>query len=568
MSLLLHLVSKSRWALVLALAASLAGGLGNAVLLALINQALSAPAQGLARLGWQFLLAGAAVLIMRTLSQTLFMWLGQKVKATLRMRTIQRIGDASYPHLEKQGAAKSLAVLTQDLDTIVVFFVSLPALVMQSAVLAGCLLYLGYLSWSILLVAIVTLLLGMAGFRLAHTRALFHLRASRRREDDLVKHFRALFDGAKELKLHRARKQAFIDNTLATNVEAVRVQRTRGYVLYTAAASWGNLILFAFIGLTLFVFTRYIAIEPHVMSGYAIVFVYMIMPIEALLAALPNLSSARVAWERIEQVNAELPPECAPESAAVTGFNSITLRAATHRYFREKENEVFTLGPVDLSFRPGELVYLIGGNGSGKTTLAKMLVGLYTPESGSVLLNGEPVEAEQRDRYRQHFSVVFSDFFLFDSLLGMHIDGLDAQARQLLKALQLEHKVSVTDGVFSTLALSQGQRKRLALLVAYLEDRPFYVFDEWACDQDPLFKDVFYLNLLPALQAKGKTVFVITHDDRYFHLADRLIKLDFGQIVAAAASVATGQTAGAGASSPAPLEPACANPATAASPSL
>jgi putative pyoverdin transport system ATP-binding/permease protein len=97
--------------------------------------------------------------------------------------------------------------------------------------------------------------------------------------------------------------------------------------------------------------------------------------------------------------------------------------------------------------------------------------------------------------------------------------------------LQLDHKVSIKDGAFSTLELSQGQRKRLALLVAYLEDRPFYVFDEWAADQDPLFKDVFYRELLPELKAKGKTVLVITHDDRYFHLADRYIKLEYGQLV-------------------------------------
>lgn len=531
MSLLWHLVSKSRWALAVALAASIAGGLGNAALLALVNQALGAAPAQLARLGWQFLAVGVVVVAMRTLAQSLFMWLGQKAKATLRMRTIRRIGDASYPHLEKQGAARSLAVLTQDLDTIVVFFVSLPALAMQSAVIVGCLVYLGYLSWPILAVAVVSIVLGMAGFRYAHTRAMFHLRTSRKREDDLVKHFRALFDGAKELKLHRERKRAFIDDTLETNVEAVRVQRTRGYMLYAAASSWGNSILFAFIGLTLFVFARHIEVDAHVMSGYAIVFVYMIMPIEAVLSAIPNLSSARVALERIEQVSAELPPEKSLAPVAVKPLTSIALHAATHRYFREKENEVFTLGPIDLAFKPGEVVFLIGGNGSGKTTLAKMLVGLYVPESGHVLLDGHPVDDAQRDLYRQQFSVVFSDFFLFENLLGLPQHGLDALAQQLLEALQLAHKVRVEDGVFSTLQLSQGQRKRLALLVAYLEDRPFYVFDEWAADQDPLFKDVFYRRLLPGLKAKGKTVLVITHDDRYFSLADRYIKLDFGRIV-------------------------------------
>ncbi|MGA9914341.1 cyclic peptide export ABC transporter [Paraburkholderia sp.] len=531
MHTLWFLVKGSRQRLLLAIGMSLVSGFGNAAMVAHINQALSASREQLVELGLRFLVIGVVVLITRTASQTLFMSLGQNAKASLRMKTIDRISGAPFAYVERQGPARSLGVLTQDLDAIVVLFVGLPGLVMNGAVIAGCLVYLGLLSWQVLVFAAVTVLIGSAGFHAANTRGMFHLRSSRRREDALVRHFRALFDGAKELKLHRARMREFIDGTLATNVEAVRVQRTRGYVLYAAAASWGSFIFFAFIGCVLFVLTRYLPVTPHVMSGYAMIFLYMIMPIEGLLSAIPNLSTARVALERVEQVNAELPIEQTVAAPQATAFESIVLEGVTHRYFREKENDVFTLGPVNLSFRPGELVYLIGGNGSGKTTLAKMLVGLYTPESGRILLNGEEVGEAQRDAYRQHFSVVFSDFFLFDTLLGIRLDNVDRAAHALLEDLQLAHKVKIENGVFSTLELSQGQRKRLALLVSYLEDRPFYLFDEWAADQDPLFKDVFYRRLLPALKAKGKTVVVITHDDRYFHLADRYIKLDFGQVI-------------------------------------
>ncbi|MFM0736316.1 cyclic peptide export ABC transporter [Paraburkholderia xenovorans] len=534
MSLLLSLTRGYRGILFIALATGLVSGFGNAGLVALINQALGASTHTLAVLGEQFLLLGIVVLVTRTLSQTLFMYLGQRAKATLRMRTIERIGAASYQHLEKQGASKPLAVLTQDLDSIVVFFVNLPVLAMQGAIVLGCLAYLGYLSWQIMIFAILTICVGSLGFRFAHQKALFHLRGSRKREDDLIRHFRGLFDGAKELKLHRARQRAFVDDTLATNVEAVRVQRTRGYVLYAAAASWGNFILFAFVGITLFVLARLFPVDTHVMSGYAMTFLYMIMPIEGLLAALPTISTARVALERIEQVNAELPVEEARNVPPPASFDSIVLEGVTHRYFRERENSMFTLGPIDLSFRRGELVYLIGGNGSGKTTLAKMLVGLYAPENGRILLDGQNIDAAARDGYRQLFSVVFNDFFLFDSLLGFGPEraaSLDADARALLEHLQLDHKVDIADGKFSTLDLSQGQRKRLALLVAYLEDRPFYVFDEWAADQDPAFKEVFYRRLLPELKARGKTVLVITHDDRYFHLADRFVKLEYGQLI-------------------------------------
>ncbi|VVD75334.1 cyclic peptide export ABC transporter [Pandoraea fibrosis] len=532
MSLFWQLVRTSRWPLAMAFAGSLVSGFGNAGLVALINQALGSPREHLGTLGLQFLGLGLLVLVTRAVSQTLFMSLGQRAKAALRMQVVRRIGSAPYASLERHGIARAIAVLTQDLDAIVMLFVNLPVMAMQGAVIGGCLVYLGYLSWQILLFAVVTILIGAAGFRFANGRALVLLRSSRKREEALVKDFRALFDGAKELKLHRARREAFIEDRLANNVEAVRVQRTRGYVLYAAAASWGSFILFAFIGLTLFVVLRHVDLLPEVVSGYALVFLYMIMPIEGVLSALPSLGTARVALERIAQVESELPREWLParEGAEPPTFREIALEGVTHRYFREQENEVFTLGPISLTFCPGELVYLVGGNGSGKTTLAKLIVGLYAPEDGRILVDGVPVGDADRDQYRQLFSVVFSDFFLFEHLLGLPPEGLDAQAHALLKSLQLDHKVTIEDGRFSTLDLSQGQRKRLALLVAYLEDRPFYVFDEWAADQDPLFKDVFYRQMLPALKARGKGVLVITHDDRYFDLADRLIRLDYGQL--------------------------------------
>lgn len=539
MRTLWFLVNGARIRLMLAMSMSLISGFGSAALVALINQALVASRDRLDELGLRFLAVGILALIARTVSQALFMSLGQDAKARLRIQTIDRISRAPFVDVERQGAARSLSVLTQDLDSIVVLFLGLPSLVMNAALIGGCLVYLGMLSSQILAMAVVTLALGAAGFHFANARGLFHLRNSRRREDALVRHFRALFDGAKELKLHRARMRDFVDSTLSANIEAVRVERTRGYVLYTAAASWGSFIFFAFIGAVLFLLTRYVPATQHVLSGFAITVLYMIVPVESVLSAIPNLTTARVALERVEQLNRELPVEASAATEAlgadplapIDTFDTVVLERVTHRYFREKENEVFTLGPIDLRFRRGELVFLIGGNGSGKTTLAKVIVGLYAPEGGRLLLDGHEVGDAQRDRYRQLFSVVFSDFFLFDSLLGIRLDAHGETVREWLDALQLSHKVTIDDGVFSTLDLSQGQRKRLALLVAYLEDRPFYLFDEWAADQDPLFKDVFYRRLLPELKARGKTVVAITHDDRYFHLADRLIKLDFGQIV-------------------------------------
>ena len=188
--------------------------------------------------------------------------------------------------------------------------------------------------------------------------------------------------------------------------------------------------------------------------------------------------------------------ETAETAEELPPWTTVELRGVAHGYYRETENSRFTLRPIDLKLTPGELVFITGGNGSGKTTLAKLLIGLYKPEAGELLINGEPVTDENRDWYRQHFTVVFSDFFLFDSLLGLEAPKLDDKAREYLIKLQLNHKLDVKKESFR-LQLSQGQRKRLALLTAYLEDRSIYLFDEWAADQDPTFKQTFYHSLLP-----------------------------------------------------------------------
>ncbi|MBF6362378.1 ATP-binding cassette domain-containing protein [Nocardia farcinica] len=230
-----------------------------------------------------------------------------------------------------------------------------------------------------------------------------------------------------------------------------------------------------------------------------------------------------------------LPPQGPPD---VNGHRTVSHAGADGRPVPlgppppgAEDESGFRLGPVDLVFEPGQITFVVGGNGSGKSTLAKLITGLYVPRAGTVRLNGEPIDHQNIEWFRQHTSAVFTDFHLFEEYLGFDGPGVDDEVRRYLRELRLDDKVTVRDGKLSTVALSQGQRKRLALLTALLEDRPIYVFDEWAADQEPKFREVFYREILDGLKRRGKTVIVITHDDRYFDRADRLVKLDFGRVV-------------------------------------
>ncbi len=537
--------------LAFAIVASLAGGAASVGLIATINRALSTPADQLAALGLRFAALAVAVLLCRTAALMLFVRLNQTVLASLREHIAGRLLASPYAELERVGPGRGLALLGEDTNQVATLLVALPFVVMNGTIVLGCLAYLAYLSWQVFLFALVAVLTGSICYRLSRKRSQRYLRDAGRWHDVLIERFGAIFAGAKELKLHRERREAFASGPLAEAIDAVRTNRMQGLSLLYLSLTIGSTLFFAVIGIILFVVQRPLGADAAVASGYTLVFLYMMAPLEGLLNSLPQLNLARIAYQRIADTTGPLAVEPGLGDAADAAdaadehrpFVGLALRGVTHRYFRDGEDGAFTLGPIDLSLRAGEVVFLVGGNGSGKTTLAKLLVGLYAPEQGSVLLNGEPItDAVGHERHRQQCTAVFADFHLFDSLLGaaageggeganaVGYTALDARANELLARLQLQHKVTVRDGAFSTRALSQGQRKRLALVAACLEDRPVIVLDEWAADQDPAFKAVFYREIVPALRAQGKAVLVISHDDRYFDAGDRVVRLEQGRI--------------------------------------
>lgn len=532
--MLAHLIQRFRHLLAGAAAASIIAGACGVGLVIQINAALTAEGPGSRTvLAWTFAGFAVAAMVAQMIASVLFERLGQRANAELRRFVSARVIDTELRRVEEVGGARIHSALSEHSTRVADFFVSLPAILVNVITVAGCLLYMAWLSWKVFLAAALVIGLGSLGYHLAHLRAIRHLNLAAKEQDVLFGHFRSLVDGAKELRLHAAKRSRFVRHVLEASIETVRRERTHGMSIFLVSTAWGNFLIYAFIGLVLFALVGDVPGRARIVTGFALVFVYMVSPLETLLMVLPRANLAKVSAARIDEITTQLhtsgPPAAQPGDAASV---SIAVEGVRHRYYHEAADELFTLGPVTLQFAPGQLNFLVGGNGSGKTTLAKLLVGLYRPDAGAIQLDGAAVDDSTRDAYRQNFTAIFSDFHLFDRLLDAPTDDLDARGNALLAKLHLQHKVQVRGGAFTTRSLSQGQRKRLALVVAYLENRPFLVFDEWAADQDPHFKEVFYRELLPELKARGKTVLVITHDDRYFHLADRLIRMENGQIVA------------------------------------
>jgi putative ATP-binding cassette transporter len=380
---------------------------------------------------------------------------------------------------------------------------------------------------------------GIVGYELLAAKGLSRIRLARAGQDALVSHFRTMIGGFRELKSHQGRLSAFLDASLEPTAEAVRDHNVAAATHFAAAGSWSQIAFFGVLGVLLFVLPALQEIPRPALAGTVLVVLYIMSPLDVILTWIPILSRARVSLLAIESLGVSIQAEEELSTAQVQtvsgSFRSaLELQGVTYAY-RHKSDQgraEFTLGPIDLILRPGEIVFLSGGNGSGKTTLVKLLAGFYAPDAGTIRLDGLPIAPESLGAYRQLFTVVFADGHLFPNLLGLDLDTtrIDARAREILARLELDQLVRVENGVFSTIDLSQGQRKRLALLAAILEDRPVVVLDEWASNQDAHFKNIFYRELLPEWRARGKTLLVITHDDDFAPIADRVVRLDAGRL--------------------------------------
>jgi putative pyoverdin transport system ATP-binding/permease protein len=531
MQVIWFLLRASRWSMAIAIITGLISGIGSAALIAIINTSVNSdnPASWL----WPFLGIAGIALFTGIVSQFVLIDLAQNSVYNLRLDLSRRILAAPFQQLEELGASKLLASLTEDVTVISNTVSIIPFFCIDIAIIASCLAYLAFLSGTVFVVTIVLIVGSIAIIQVMIIRANKLFYGAREENDRLLQLFRSITDGIKELKLHWQRRQDFLDIELSTSAGVSRDRNVQGLKIFAVAASIGQLIFSVVMGILIFGMPQLLQLTVATLSGYVLTLTYLMTPFQNILQRLPVLLRANVAIRKIESMGIALAQSAEISQMPVATLPQVkTLELCNINHTYRGEEQSFQLGSIDLKFTSGELVFIVGGNGSGKSTMAKLLTGLYLPEQGEIKLNGQPITNENREWYRQHFAVVFSDFFLFEKLLGLGQDAvqLDAKAQHYLQLLQIEHKVQVKDGVLSTTNLSQGQRKRLALLTAYLEDRPIYLFDEWAADQDPLFRDIFYQQLLPELKQRGKLVFAISHDDRYFSIADRVVKLDYGQV--------------------------------------
>jgi len=496
----------------------------------LIHQGLNEPDVDLNRLAVTFIFACAAVLVTQILSKCILSRLSQSTAARLQFELCLRIVAAPLDDLESLGPHRLLEGLQKDVYAVSGALAQFPTVCTGAMVLLSGIGYMALLSVPMALFTVVMALAGVVSYLAGIHWSNRHLFQAREDQDDVSKQLHAMLFGIKELKGNNRRCVDFVYDVLLPADTVMRERMIKGMDINGAAHSWGRLALFIGIGLLVFVWPLFWPVSREMLTGYVFTILYLTGPLDNILSWLPSMNDATISLNKINSLGLMIDSSDAPPVTRMpAGFESIELRGVTYHYGSPNNEESgFQLGPVDLTVSPGEVLFVAGGNGSGKTTLAKLLTGLYAPHDGEVWWNGKALSNSTLGNYRQLFATVFVEGHLFDRLIGVDVNPTELQ--QWVDLLGIEEKVDIETGRLAIDRLSRGQHKRLALLVACLDDRPIFLFDEWAAEQDPAFKEVFYQHIVPVLKRRGRTVVAITHDDRYFSAGDRVVKLVDGRI--------------------------------------
>jgi putative ATP-binding cassette transporter len=460
----------------------------------------------------------------------------EKIIATIRVNLSDKIRQSDLHAIEGLGRAQLYGSLNA--DTITISQATAPMIIASqgSILVAFSLVYILVLSPAAFIMTLVIVALGIAIHFRNRKQLMAQLGASTAKEAEFFEGLTHLLDGFKEIKLNRRRSTGLFEHLTGIAGDVARVKTDTG-LRYADYFIFTQVLFYLLIGAMVFILPAVSSVYSEQVTRITAAILFIIGPLTMVVGFLPIFRAANHSVANIGRLEKALEhAEGAArqrehgDAVAPPAFRTIEVQDLTFSYTDREGKAQFTLGPANLTIRQGEIVLIVGGNGSGKSTFLKLLTALYYPDSGLITLDGLSVGTLGYQSYRELFAAVLADYHLFDRLYGM-ADVDPRLVLERLREMQLDRKTEWSAGRFVQQELSTGQKKRLALIVALLEDRPIYVFDEWAADQDPEFRRYFYESLLPGLKAQGRTIVAATHDDRYFSIGDKVAKMELGKIV-------------------------------------
>jgi putative pyoverdin transport system ATP-binding/permease protein len=452
----------------------------------------------------------------------------------MRLRIVDKVRSSNLKSFEKLGKAEIHSTLNQNTEIIIEAAKSLSHASSAAVMLIFSFIYIWFLSSKAFIMTVLLLLVGSYIYLVTNRLIGPKLRASRKKEAEFLNYLIQLLDGFKEVKMNRRKSDDLYENWIRGNSVSTRESSLETEILFIKNNLFVQIFFFMLIAAVVFILPQITEIDTLISRNIIAVLLFCIGSIVSVVQAIPIMSKADAALGSLEELESFLDSADDMKSTAKYNpykkkepFDEISFNNITFTYKDEYNSRPFTLGPVEFSIHSNEILFLTGGNGAGKSTLLKVIAGLYYPMAGEIICGGTKVDKKNYAHYRNLYSVIFTDFHLFDRLYGLK-DIDENIVNDLLKQMEIGHSTSFVDDRFTNINLSTGQRKRLALIITYLEDKEIFIFDEVAAGQDPFFRDYFYTVLLKDLKAMGKTIIAATHDDRYFNVADRCLKMEHG----------------------------------------
>ena len=518
---------------------TVASGIANAMNLAVINAAVDALRGG--GPSWRhFVLFGLSIaLFVYSLRYILYesTRISEAAICSVRLRLADKIRRSDLLTLESIGEADIHARISRDMVSIAQAARPLFAAGQGVVMILCTLAYIAIVSPIAMLLCLILIAAGAGKYfkdRAAYDQGL---NEASNQEDGLFDALNGLLKGFKELRINKLKSDDVFEEFSSSTTRVLDV-RTRVNLLFSNNLIFIEMFFVLLLGAVAFVLPVIATSFSTSATKVVAAILFFFGPLINVVTLIPMLAQVNVAVDNLRRLEASLDEGLANSMEAETAvpidlssFATIRFKGVCFAYKDPDGNATFQVGPIDTEIRRGEVLLLVGGNGSGKTTFLKLLTALYRPTQGAIFIDNVEIGPANTPSYRNLFSAIFSDFFLFEKLHGL--GAADPQRiNALLRLMEISDKTAFSEGRFTNLNLSTGQRKRLALVVAYLEDKPVYVFDEVAADQDPQFRRYFYETLLPELKRAGKTVVVVSHDDRYFQAGDRVLQMDYGNLAA------------------------------------
>ncbi|OOX92565.1 multidrug ABC transporter permease/ATP-binding protein [Campylobacter coli] len=450
---------------------------------------------------------------------------GQNFIFKMQRRVVKQILDTPLLKVAKVGKARILASLGSDVRNVSFGLLRLPDFLQSSILILCTSVYLCYLSPQIFTLCAIWIIVVFTINNFLMMKVYSYFRKARENDDALQNNYQNILDGHKELLINRYRAKLYYEDEFENNARSKKKNSTLGNLFNNLSSNFTNVALLALVGVEFYLALEFKWASVAEATTIALSILFLRTPLVSMIGSFPTLLLAKIALDKIAKLELDDYKEHFEKTNFIKDWRQISFKNTSFSY-----DDNFHLNPVNLELKKGELIFLIGKNGSGKSTFCMLLTGLFKPSEGEIFVDDMKIDDDNLDIYRSLVSAVFSDFHLFTKTLAKEKFADEEKIASWLEFLELKGKTRVEDHELVLTKLSTGQKKRLAMLIALLEERDILVLDEWAADQDPVFRRFFYKKLLPLLKEQGKTIFAITHDDAYFDSADRIFLAEEGNI--------------------------------------